>query len=167
MLTFLDRAVSELPGSICLAGAAPGVQVGKLSTLSGAQVCGGGERIAGVLVSFADRFPRVGVFAMEPEAAFELVRGGGDPVSAYTAIGCKLVRAAAAVFDPLCATQGGRATLREDSLVDILLSTHAPSDTGLVSLQIGLSCSGGEAFQAAHVYLLAAPKPFAAVVGAL
>lgn len=166
----LDRVLNDFPGAIDLAAVARSVQIGRLSTLSGTQVCGGGERIAGVLVRFAGRFPKVGLFGMEPETAFELVRddrGGGDPMSVYTGIGCELVRAAAAVFDPLGVRQEGNATLREDSLVGTLLDTHAPFDTGLVSVQLTLSWVGAEASHAAHVYLLADPKPFAAAVGAV
>jgi hypothetical protein len=165
----LDHGLADLPDAIGLHAQVAGVHLGTLATLPSAQVCGGGERIAGILVRFSGRLGQVGLFAMEPEEAFELVRhdpGTGDPLSWYTAVGRELLRTVALSIDLHGVTQEGDASLREDSVIGVLLETHAPSDTAVVSVQLNLSCVGIESTRAAHVYLLADPKPFAAAVGA-
>ena len=79
----------------------------------------------------------------------------------------ELVRILATAIDPDGVTQAGEATLQEDAAIGTLLRTHAPSDTAVVSVSLTLSWQDTEVSRAAHVYLLADPKPFAARLSAL
>ena len=145
------------------------VRVGTLASLTASEVVGGGDGVAGVLVRLSGSFDQVGLLAMEPEDAFELVRceaGNRDPLAAYTALGGLLVGRLATAVDALGVAQEGEPTLQEDSVIGTLLRTHAPSDTVVVSVSLSVSWAGSEASRAASVYLLADPKPFAAALAA-
>jgi hypothetical protein len=158
-----------LPGASGVRVGASRVRIAALSELSGTDVCGGGELVAGVLVRHAGRFDQVGLFAMEPEEAYELVQdglGSVDPLGAFSALGRELVGAAALAIDPHGVTQEGDATLQEDSVIGMLLRTHAASDAVVVSLELTLCWAESEASRLAHVYVLADSKPFAAALAA-
>lgn len=142
------------------------MRLGTLGRVSGADICGRGDRIAGVLARFSGRLEQVGLFAMETEDAFAMLRGGAaadDPLDAYTQLGCEIVRAVTAAIDPAGGQQQGDASLQEDSAIRALLRTHAPSDTVVVSVSLSLPGNRDEEFLAAHVYVLTEPKPFDAL----
>jgi hypothetical protein len=166
----LAVALNDLAETAGIRAAAVRVHVCTLGTLSGAEVCGGGELVAGVLARFSGGFDQVGLFAMETEEAFAMVRDdpcGDDPLGSYTALGRDLVRAVVTAIDPGGGTQEGDATLQEDAVVSTLLRTNAPSYTAVVSLSLTLSWKDRGASRAAQVYLLANPKPFAARLSGL
>jgi hypothetical protein len=145
------------------------VRIRTLSTLSGADLCGGGDLVAGVLARFTGRFPQVALFAMEAEEAYALLRDqmpGVAPLESYTALGHSLLGVTACAIDPLGVTQEGSATLQEDSVISTLLRTHAPSDTAVVCVDVVLRGDPADALRPAYLYVLAEPKPFTAVLAA-
>lgn len=153
-----------------------GIEYGSLGSLSGPDVCGGGERIAGVLaqclreaesgVAFLPTC--MGLFAMESEDAFALFRevaAGAELLAAYTALGSEVICQAARAFaGGGVGTQRATASLEEDSVISILLGTHAPSDTVVVTLRLDIASSCGEISMPGFVYLLAEPKSFRAAL---
>jgi hypothetical protein len=145
------------------------VQIRTLATLSGVDLCGGGELVAGVLARFAGRFPQVGLFAMEAEEAYAVLRDGmpgADPLGSYTALGRDLLGAAASAIDPLGVMQEGSATLQEDSVIGTLLRTHAPSDTAVVCIDLLAHGHEADTARRGYIYVLAEPKPFTALLAA-
>ena len=159
-------ALDELPQRVGIHARVEAVRLGTLGRVSGADVCGRGERIAGGLARFSGRLEQVGLFAMETEDAFEMIRdreASKDPLGAYTHLGREIVRAVTAAIDPTGGDQQGDATLQEDSAIRALLHTHAPSDTVVVSVSLALPGNRDEDSLAAHVYVLAEPKLFDAL----
>jgi hypothetical protein len=162
-----------------------GIEYGSLGSMAAPDVCGGGERIAGVLAqcipdsdslnssdSHACVFPsRIGLFAMESEDAFALfqqVSEGADLLATYTELGSELVaQAARALAGGAVGTQSGTASLEENSVISILVGTHAPSDTVIVTLRLELSSRRGEASTPGFVYLLVEPKLFGATLAVI
>ena len=159
----LCTALADLPAGV---RARPeNVRLGTLGRISTADICGRGDRIAGVLVRFSGRLEQVGLFAMETEDAFATVQHRAwaeDPLGAYTRFGCDIVRVVTAAIDSRGEPQPGDTSLWEETAIQALLGTHAPSDTVVVSVSLQFSAPG-EASRAGYVYVLAEPKPFAAV----
>ena len=56
------------------------------------------------------------------------------------------------------------ATLKEDCVGSILLQTHAPSDTAVISLRIDLA--SGDLVVPAYLYVLMDPKPLELLIAA-
>lgn len=170
MRAALAPALNDLSRAVGVRAQAGDIVVRSLTTLSAAEMCGGGDLVAGVLARFSGRIGAVGLFAMEPEAAFELLRddpAGGDPLDSYTAIGCEILRAVTAALAPDSMTQEGVATLQEDSAIGILLQTHAPSGTAVIAIELSLACADGAPSRAAHVYILVDPKPLWAALSGI
>ena len=145
------------------------VRVATLGTLSGAELCGGGDGVAGELARLRGRFDQVGLFAMVPDVALSLLRACSDlrePLDAYVEIGQQLVTVVGSALDPLGVAQEGPATLCEDSVIASLLRTHAPSDTAVVAVSLAVSRAFESAPRPASLYLLADPKPFVAALAA-
>lgn len=188
----VERALAERPlltdGHVALGDLA----FGSLATLNGSEVCGRGDRVAGVATRYAGRARAIALFAMEPEEALVLLRrhfaeaGGGagaGPLGAYEALGRESGTAVVAALlgdgsgagpdaggGGRAATlrQEGDATLEEDSVIASLLATHAPSDTALAMLRLELhGARAGEAPLRAHVYVLVEGKPFVQALGGL
>jgi hypothetical protein len=110
----------------------------------------------------------MGLFAMESEDAFALfqeVAAGAELLATYTAFGSEIVAQAARALAGGCVgTQSGTASLEGNSVISILVGTHAPSDTVVVTLRLEISSSCGEASTPGFVYLLADPKSFRATL---
>lgn len=119
------------------------------------------DLVAGVVTRFEGPFGGTAVLALDPEDAFAWVRateGPGDPIERYLEAAGRLVGAAvegwgASVGATLAC---GTPRLHEDSVVGILLGTHAPSDTGILSVRLSLETPGGACN--AYLYLLLDPK---------
>jgi len=166
------------------------LSLGPLSKVTGPEVCGGGDRVAGVLGRFHGVLPAIGLYAMEPEEALALLRAAFadcEPLAAYVALGGAVLEAAAAGLSACCGSPSpagagkpggqpghevrrevrreGGCTLEEDSVIGTLLRTHAPSDTTVVAL--GLDVEAGEARMRADVYLLVEPKRFAGTMASV
>ena len=159
----LGAALFDLP--LGLRADPDGVHLGTLGRVSSSEICGRGDRIAGVLVRFSGRLEQVGLFAMETEDAFAVVQHrawADDPLGTYTDFGRDIVRAVTAAIDSRGVPQAGEASLWEETAIQALLGTHAPSDTVVVSVSLQLSVAG-EAARTGYVYVLAEPKPFAVV----
>ena len=156
-----------------------GVEYGSFGTISASEVCGAGERIAGVLskcvpdedagnASVFDPPSRMGLFAMESEDAFALfdeLAAQDELLASYTDWGSRLVtRAAHAVAAKASRVHPGDSSLEENSVISILTGTHAPSDTVIVTLHLELLSPSGETSAPGFVYLLADPKSFGAAL---
>jgi hypothetical protein len=162
----LAAALAEAPRLGGLSARAQGVQLGTLARLSGAEICGQGDRMAGILARFSGGLDQVALFAMETEHALALVHGlaqGEDPLAAYTTLGQGFLEAVTRAIDPIDGAQVGDATLHEETALQALLGTHAPSDTVVVSIGLDLLSERVEGNRPAHVYVLAEPKPFRAL----
>lgn len=122
---------------------------------------GDGDRVAGLSSSLRGSLFGTALFAMEPEDAFAWVlsKGSGpDPLESYVAAGAQILRAmiqetGVSLNAPV---ELGETTLREESLMEILVGTHAPSDTLLVSAKLLLRAAG--LTLPASFYVLVAPK---------
>lgn len=156
-----------------------GIEYGSFGTISASEVCGAGERIAGVLskcvpdedagnAGVLDSPSRMGLFAMESEDAFALFDELVDQdelLATYTAWGRRLVaQVAQTLAAPASRAHPGASSLEEDSVISILTGTHAPLDTVIVTLNLELLSPSGEASAPGFVYLLADPKSFGAVL---
>lgn len=139
------------------------VSLATLADLRGDQLCGGGDCIAGVRVACDER-ACAALFAMEAADAHQLL--GAAPIEApkldaFTSLGAALARACARGLGCAADAQTSHATLEEDSLIAILLRTHAPSSTSLALVELALDLDGGAASSAswrAQVYVLADRK---------
>jgi hypothetical protein len=121
---------------------------------------------AGVAQRFSGALRGTSVFSMEPEGALAWSRwalgAGSDPDQVIPTF----VALASGILSDLLATaahamHGGSvnfdtAGLRESSRVAIVIGTHAPSDTAVVTL--GLEVEFDDQAQRAHVDLLLEPK---------
>ena len=166
LLDQLAAALADVPRLGALTARAQGVAFGTLGRLSGAEICGQGDRMAGILARFSGGLDQVALFAMEIEDALGLVHGlarGGDPLAAYTTLGQGFLEAVARAIAPGDSAQVGDATLHEETALQALLGTHAPSDTVVVSIALDLLGGRGDGNRPAFVYVLAEPKPFRAL----
>lgn len=156
-----------------------GIEYGSFGTISAFDVCGAGERIAGVLshcvpdedsgnAGVPDPPSRLGLFAMESEDAFSLfdeLVDSDELLASYTAWGSDLIaQAAQALAATASRAHPGASSLQEDSVISILTGTHAPSDTVIITLHLELFSASGEASAPGFVYLLADPKSFGSVL---
>lgn len=122
---------------------------------------GDGDLVAGVAARFEGPFAGTAIWAMEPEDALAWVKAagdGGDPIAGYVALAGGGLSAALSGWGRSMDRDFvlGVTALREDGLAGILLATHAPSDTLILSIRIDLEV-GGRALPA-HVYVLIDPK---------
>ena len=110
-------------------------------------VCDEGDLVAGAVARFEGRASGTALLAVDPADALAWVRGGApteDPIARYlelaerVLVGC-LGTLAAGIRAPVALAQP---VLVEDSVVGILLATHAPSDTLVLSVQLTLEGTG-------------------------
>lgn len=125
-----------------------------------------GDLIAGALVGFERGLVGTALFAMDPSDAFDWIRAAesADVVGDFLARGSE-------VLGDLVAELGeklsldiavGAPRLEEDSVAAVLLRTHAPSDTAVLSLR--LHVAAGDAVLPAYVFLLVEPKSLQAAL---
>ena len=123
-------------------------------------LCGDGDRVAGVACNLRGAMFGTALFAMEPEDAFAWVLSsgtGGDPLASYVSGVSEILEAlTTATARTLGVTSLGEAVLREESLMEILIGTHAPSDTLLLSARLKIHAEGMSL--PAGFYLLVSPK---------
>jgi hypothetical protein len=100
------------------------------------------ELMASIVLSHHGRLPGTAVLSFEPPHAFQLIRSlslEGDPLETFRTTIANLVQGLLTGF--LTAGEGpvafGEPCLEENSLVATVLSTHAPPDTLVVSLELG------------------------------
>jgi hypothetical protein len=133
-----------------------------LGSLSPEALCGDGDRVAAVSCALHGSLSGAAVFAMEPEDAFAWVMLNGtgtDPLESFVASGQRVLR------ELVCSTgqteplpELGVAVLREETLMEILVGTHAPSDTLVLSALLELHAEG--LCLPGSFHLLVAPKLF-------
>ena len=138
-----------------------------LGSLSSEDLCGDGDRVAAVSASLRGSLSGAAVFAMEPEDAFLWVLSTGsgeDALQSFVESGERLLR------ELVCSTgqteprpELGAAVLREESLMEILIGTHAPSDTLVLCVGLDLHAQGLRLPGSFH--LLVAPKQFGQLGG--
>ena len=121
-----------------------------------------GDLIAGVMLRFEGALSATALLALEPENALAWARAVGpcpEPVDRFVALGeallSPLVRSIAGILDP-AEIEAGPASLEERSVIEILVGTHAPSDTVILSLV--LAVMAGDVCVPARVYVLIEPK---------
>lgn len=136
---------------------------------SGALVHANGELTASVVAALGGSVGGTTVLAVDPEDALGWVHATGpaeDPLARFLELGRSTIHGA---LTALAQGQGiavalTAPNLQEDSVVPILLGTHAPSDT--VILTAGLQLVVGTSNVAATLYLLVEPKVLAALADA-
>ena len=122
--------------------------------------------MTGALVRIAGPVPGAGLFSVGSEAALQGVAEGSASVSAtetFLSLGrCVLEAfassAVAALLERSEPLEIGPASLAEASRPAILLGTHAPGDTVLVSLEIDLVRGPAEETLTAFIDFLLEPK---------
>ncbi|MBW2272608.1 MAG: hypothetical protein JRG96_05015 [Deltaproteobacteria bacterium] len=132
-------------------------------------LCGGGDVAAGVVLRFDGGLRGTALFAMEPEAALGLARGGGpdrEPIAFFTELGGTVLSELL-----LGTTEGldrdsemGPPQLEESSLMAIMASTHAPSDTLILTMRADLVARDRER-DAFDVHLMLEPKLLHGLLG--
>ena len=130
-------AASSAPGS-CLQLRT--IRLGTLADLDPDTFAGSvsADRIAGVVQRFEGQRCGTALLALDPGDALQWLRAGGDddPLDRFVLLGghvlCAVVEELARACD--AAVQFGSSLLEERPLMAALLSTHAPSDTALLSL---------------------------------
>lgn len=133
-----------------------------LRELSSENLCGDGDRVAAVSCAIAGWLSGTVVFAMEPEDALAWVLSscsGDDPLESFVSSGECIVRElvhSTAPTEPSLDLAAGR--LREESLLEILVGTHAPSDTLVLSARLRLRTR--QLCHSASFHLLVTPKEF-------
>ena len=124
------------------------------------------QSVTGALVRIAGPVPGAGLFSVGSEAALQGVAEGSASVSAtetFLSLGrCVLEAfassAVAALLERSEPLEIGPASLAEASRPAILLGTHAPGDTVLVSLGIDLLRGPGDETLAVFIDFLLEPK---------
>ncbi|MGH0036769.1 MAG: hypothetical protein ACQGVK_17225 [Myxococcota bacterium] len=122
---------------------------------------GHGDITAGVVVRFQGAFGGTAVFALDPEDALAWMRPASardDLIPAYLDRVAGLVASAVNAWGESMgvAFAFGEPVLHEDSVVGILLGTHAPSDTLILSARLAIDADGAP--RPAHLYLMVDPK---------
>ncbi len=125
---------------------------------------------AAVLARFDGSFCATALLALDPADALRWVRAheaATSPLETYRHLAnqllCALVEGMAVGFS--CEAQPGPVTFEERSLVAILLGTHAPSDTLVLSARLEIDTP--DALVPAHLYLLFDPKRLMAMLESL
>ncbi len=125
-------------------------------------VLGDGDLIAGVMLRFQGALCATALLALEPANALAWARAVSpcpEPVARFVALGEALlgpvVMSIAGSLD-LAETEPGPASLEERPVIEILVGTHAPSDTAILSLVLAIMA--GDVCVPARVYLLLEPK---------
>ena len=116
------------------------------------------------MLRFEGQLCGTALLALDPGHALQWLRGGGDdPLDRFVELGGEVLRAVVDELARACdaAIEVGSCLLEERPLMAALLSTHAPSDTALLSLAGELEFAGDEAdpVRAAYtIQLLLEPK---------
>jgi hypothetical protein len=143
------------------------VRLGSLADLDPDALAGSvsADRIAGVVQRFEGQLCGTALLALDPGDALQWLRAGGDddPLDRFVLLGgqvlCAVVEELARACD--AAVQFGSSLLEERPLMAALLSTHAPSDTALLSLtgEIEFPGAAADPVRAAYtIQLLLDPK---------
>jgi hypothetical protein len=123
--------------------------------------------IAGVVQRFGGAFSGTALLALDPSDALlwlQMDDGEGEPLERFVALGARML---GAIVERLAAARGDQVgfdagTLEERPLMAALLSTHAPSDTVIVSLDAELAYDMDPTIDTLHtpftVQLLLEPK---------
>ena len=140
-----------------------------LAEFSEGAVCNDGGLIAGAVLRFGGMLSGTALLSLEPEDALAWTQSAGpgrELLSTFVALGSEalsaIVRSATERWQ--IETHVGEGRLVEDSVVAIMLDTHAPSDTAIVSA--GLELRAGDVHVPAYFYLMLEPKPLEYVIGA-
>jgi len=120
-----------------------------------------GELVAAAVARVEAPTAGSAVLALDPEHALTWVAeagDGADPIARFLALSGALLRAATSGLETPLGVRlaSGPAALGEDSVVGILLATHAPSDTWVLSARVDLDAGGLR--RPAHAYWLLDPK---------
>ncbi len=120
-----------------------------------------GDLAAGVVRRFGGTVGGTALLALDPEDALAWVQaspGSEAPLERFLGLASAMVEGAISGWANAIGTEVdfGEPGLREDSVVGMLLATHAPSDTLILSARIELSPAGGD--RVAHLYLMVEPK---------
>jgi len=138
-----------------------------LGSLSPEELCGDGDRVAAVSCALRGGLGGTAVFAMEPEDALAWVLSSGsgsDPLASFVASGeCILRQLAESTGETEPRPELAAGALREESLMEILVGTHAPSDTLVLSAQLEVRTE--TLCLPAAFHLLVAPKQFSQLGG--
>lgn len=120
----------------------------------------GDDLVAAVIGRLEGGVPGSASLALEPEEALAWARNGGDgdPIAAFIALGRAVLEGMARAIGEVTRMQTGfhDARLAEQTEPCLLASTHAPSDTLVLSARMRIE-TRGEAFSAV-AHLLAEPK---------
>jgi hypothetical protein len=129
-------------------------------------VAGRGELVAGVAMRFDGGLWGTALLAMEPEDALRWMRSLAvpAPLAAYVSHARGILARALDALARDCGIriEGGDAALEEDSVVGILLATHAPSDTAVLWARLEAELDGSPA--PIHLYALTDAKLLASAV---
>jgi hypothetical protein len=140
---------------------------GSLSPTASADV------IAGVVQRFEGQLNGTALLALDPADALEWLRMGAhgeDPLRRFVDLGGRVLGEVVAKLAHACEAhvELGPCLLEERPLLTALLSTHAPSDTALLSVDGELEFSSGAAVEPAlagfAIQLLLEPKLLAGVL---
>jgi hypothetical protein len=133
-----------------------------LGELSSENLYGEGDRVAGVSCGLHGSLSGTAVFAMEPEDAFAWMLSscrGEDPLESFVASGERIIREFVHSTGPTePSPELAAGSLREESLMEILVGTHAPSDTLVLSARLVLRTT--QLRHPGSFHLLVAPKEF-------
>jgi hypothetical protein len=123
--------------------------------------CFEGEDIAGVVARFNGTLAGTVLLAMAPQDALDWVRANGEceaPIDVFVELGGQIQnRIINAIGQGMgVAFDWDRARLQEGSVPEILFSTHAPSDTAVLSF--GALVAAGDHLLPLYVYVMLEPK---------
>jgi hypothetical protein len=131
-------------------------------------VCSDDDLIAGVLVRFEGGIAGTALLAMDPQNALDWVQAAGarpDPIATYLELGRLLLgeisRELASQFS--AEIELSSASLQENCVGAVLLQTHAPSDTAVISTRFDIAA--GDSVLPGYVYVLMEPKPLGSALG--
>lgn len=116
---------------------------------------------AGTVVRFQGPFGGTAILTLEPEDALAWVRSApepGDPIRGHLERSADLLARAVGGWGQSMGASFSftEPTLCEDAVAGLLLGTHAPSDTLILSARLVLSIDGRE--RSAWLYLMVDPK---------
>ncbi|MCZ6783318.1 MAG: hypothetical protein O7G30_08415 [Proteobacteria bacterium] len=122
-----------------------------------------GDLCAGVMMRLDGTLSGTALLSMDPEHALAWISArpngpGAEPLAAYLELGRTLLATClGALADGFgCTTEPGTARLEEETVVGIVLATHAPSDTVVLSARLEVPIAGQRL--PAHVTVLLEPK---------
>ncbi len=137
------------------------LQCTSLLELPDRQPCFEGDTIAGVVARFHGTMSGTVLLAMEPHDVLTWVRAKGEcnqPIEAFVELGGEIqTQLVSAIGRGIgVAFDWDRARLHEGTVPEILFSTHAPSDTAILSF--GALVAAGDHMLPLYVYAMLEPK---------